>query len=219
MLQTPQGASYPAAPPGSLHKGPLKGQTLYELIAPRFHDWKTAAGIAAAESSGDPNSKSPNPDGGENRGLFQIDTKTAAGAGLNPDWLFIPSYNVYAAWVLSKHGTDWRAWATAYGNPKDPSTYLSKDAPFRTAGGSSVGVPNADSAGAFGVFGSGPSNPLDAISNPLDLVKSIWSTLSDPHTWIRVVEVLGGIALLLMGLKALTGGAVDPVGAVRKVVR
>jgi hypothetical protein len=43
--------------------------------------------------------------------------------------------------------------------------------------------------------------------------------LTDPKTWIRVVEVLLGGALLLMGLKSFTGGTVDPVGAAAGVAR
>lgn len=208
-----------AVPP---QPGEAKGTKLYDLIAPRFKDWKTAAGIAWAESKGDPNAKSPNPDGGENRGLFQIDTKTAAstidpltGHHLNPDWLFIPTYNVYAAWLISKKGTDWHAWATAYGNPKDPSTYMSASAPFHKAPGDATTVPSADS----GFAGTGLGSPSGiSLPDPLKVAKQFYSLLTAAQTWIRVAEIVGGVALLLMGLKALTGGAVDPVGTAARFV-
>jgi hypothetical protein len=48
---------------------------------------------------------------------------------------------------------------------------------------------------------------------------AIISFIADPHLWIRLVEIVGGAALLLMGLKAMTGGTVDPVGTARKVAR
>jgi hypothetical protein len=41
--------------------------------------------------------------------------------------------------------------------------------------------------------------------------------VTDPQTWIRLVEIVGGVVLLAMGLKALTGGAIDPIGGARKV--
>ncbi|HEX6461109.1 MAG TPA: hypothetical protein VF032_19490 [Thermoleophilaceae bacterium] len=45
----------------------------------------------------------------------------------------------------------------------------------------------------------------------------VLATLLDPAFWLRVAEAVGGIALLLMGLKSLTGGTVDPVGAAGRV--
>jgi hypothetical protein len=45
------------------------------------------------------------------------------------------------------------------------------------------------------------------------------SVLTDPRTWIRVVEVIVGAALLLMGLKSFTGGTVDPIGAAAGAAR
>lgn len=192
--------------PPQPHKGPLKLQSLYELVAPRFKDWHVAAGIVGAESDYDPNARSPNPDGGENRGLFQIDTKTAKGHGLNPDLLFIPSYNVYAAWVISKHGTDWHPWAVAYGNPRDPSTYLADNAPFRKhIKDDQAKLPEADSAGFLGVFGSGKS--AGDFSSPLEAVKAIWNALTAPKTWLRVLEFIGGILLGYFALRQLAAAA------------
>jgi hypothetical protein len=58
----------------------------------------------------------------------------------------------------------------------------------------------------------------DAVS----AVKSIGEflgKLTDPRLWIRVVEVILGGVLVLMGLKSFTGGAVDPLGAAAGAAR
>ena len=72
-----------------------------------------AAGVMMAESSGDPNSTSSNPDGGINVGLFQLDTK-GFGAGHTVAELKDPTLNTRITIMATRNGTDWADWADPY---------------------------------------------------------------------------------------------------------
>jgi hypothetical protein len=73
-----------------------------------------AACIADHESSGNPNAESPNPDGGTNAGLWQLDTN-GVGKGLTVAQLKNPMVNARRTVSGSSNGTNWSAWATAAG--------------------------------------------------------------------------------------------------------
>ena len=83
--------------------------------------WQQAGGSAAAadnaachaiqESSGNASVTSPNPDGGTNVGLWQLDTK-GKGAGYTVAQLQDPMTNARLAVMGSRNGADWSAWAT-----------------------------------------------------------------------------------------------------------
>lgn len=83
--------------------------------------WQSAGGSAATannaachaiqESGGDASVTSPNPDGGTNVGLWQLDTK-GKGAGYTVSQLQNPQTNAMVAVRGSSNGTDWSAWAT-----------------------------------------------------------------------------------------------------------
>jgi hypothetical protein len=104
-----------------------------------------------------------------------------------------------AAALISKNGTDWSAWNAS--KPKWSKSVKDNK------------LPSADS----GFLGTGIGSP-SGLPNPLEAVGKLIGALMDPHTWIRVVEVIGGAVLMLMAMKELTGGSVDPIGAARKVV-
>ncbi|HEV2244906.1 MAG TPA: hypothetical protein VGR98_27980 [Streptosporangiaceae bacterium] len=84
--------------------------------------WQSVGGSAAAannaachaiqESSGRPGVTSPNPDGGTNVGLWQLDTPGGKGAGYSIAQLQNPVVNARVAVQGSSNGTDWSAWAT-----------------------------------------------------------------------------------------------------------
>jgi hypothetical protein len=63
------------------------------------------------ESSGDRYSSSPNPDGGTNYGLWQLDTK-GKGAGYSPGQLEDPLTNARITVAATGGGTNWSSWAT-----------------------------------------------------------------------------------------------------------
>jgi len=70
-----------------------------------------AAAVALAESSGRAAVTSPNPDGGVNVGLWQLDTR-GKGAGHSVAQLQDPATNARLTVLGSANGTDWSAWAT-----------------------------------------------------------------------------------------------------------
>lgn len=78
-----------------------------------------AAAVAMAESSGRTGITSPNPDGGTNVGLWQLDTR-GVGAGHSIEQLKDPATNARITIMGSANGTNWRQWeAHANGRYKD----------------------------------------------------------------------------------------------------
>lgn len=72
-----------------------------------------AAGVMMAESSGNPDSTSSNPDGGTNVGLFQLDTK-GVGSGHTIEELKDPTKNTQITIMATRNGTDWADWADPF---------------------------------------------------------------------------------------------------------
>lgn len=70
-------------------------------------------GIVTAESGGDPNSTSSNPDGGTNVGLFQLDTK-GVGSGYTIEELKDPVRNTQITIMATRNGTDWADWGDTF---------------------------------------------------------------------------------------------------------
>jgi hypothetical protein len=70
-----------------------------------------AAAVAQAESSGRTEITSPNPDGGINVGLWQLDTR-GVGAGYAVAQLQDPTTNARVTVFGSANGTNWSAWET-----------------------------------------------------------------------------------------------------------
>lgn len=68
-----------------------------------------AAAVAGAESEGDPKVTSPNPDGGTNVGIFQLDTK-GVGSGYSVAELQDPNLNTQVTIMTTDGGTDWTEW-------------------------------------------------------------------------------------------------------------
>ena len=78
-----------------------------------------AAAVAMAESSGRTQITSPNPDGGTNVGLWQLDTK-GVGAGHSVAQLQDPATNARITIMGSANGTNWSKWeAYTKGRYKD----------------------------------------------------------------------------------------------------
>lgn len=70
-----------------------------------------AAQVALSESSGDPDATSPNPDGGTNVGLWQLDTPGGGGAGYTVAELQNAETNCKVTIMRSNNGSDWSIWA------------------------------------------------------------------------------------------------------------
>ena len=71
-----------------------------------------AANVGMAESSGNPDITSANPDGGTNVGLWQLDTK-GVGAGYTVAQLQDPATNARLTIMHTANGTNWQFWADA----------------------------------------------------------------------------------------------------------
>jgi len=102
------GSSPPAS--GSYSHSQLMG--LWRLAGGSAASAQNAACHAIQESGGNPLVTSPNPDGGTNVGLWQLDTPGGKGAGYSISNLQDPVTNARAAVAGSSDGTDWTAWAT-----------------------------------------------------------------------------------------------------------
>lgn len=81
------------------------------------------------------------------------------------------------------------------------------DASGRSVNGS--GAVGSDATLEQGIPGA---NAFGKIKDPLS---ELIALLTDPHTWIRFAELIGGIALVLMGLRSLTGTATTPVSVIQ----
>lgn len=109
IYPTPSGAA-----PGNLGEAsysPAQLQALWVQAGGNPAAASNAACHAMQESSGDPRATSPNPDGGTNVGLWQLDTN-GKGAGYSIAQLMDPVTNARLTVMGTANGTDWSAWAT-----------------------------------------------------------------------------------------------------------
>lgn len=109
-----------------------------------------AAAIAWAESSGNPQATSPNPDGGTNVGLWQLDTPGGGGAGFSASQLADPTVNAAAAVRASNNGTNWSTWETyatgAYKGYLSPGTTPDSNVPTATLTAATVAASAASTS-------------------------------------------------------------------------
>lgn len=74
-------------------------------------------------------------------------------------------------------------------------------------------------SGPFGVgikSGSNTAVTVDGL-NPLSTIGDLIGAISSPAFWIRAVELVGGVILLVLGLKTLTGISASPASIATKV--
>lgn len=175
-----------------------------------------AAAIAEAESSGNDQSTSANPDGGTNVGLWQLDTPGGKGAGYTVAQLKDPATNAKVAVAGSSKGADWSAWATfasgAYkkfissGTTPDTSTPAASTtaATSKSDAGCLIMIPNLDPVSAVPIIGSlAPSTAQCILSK------------SQARAIMGGALLLGGGTLVLMGLLVLATTAFARSGAGR----
>lgn len=183
-------------------------------VAPNVSNAAIALAVAISlteNPSMDPTVNSPpNRDGSIDRGPFQINSKAH------------PEVSDACAHSLPCAAREAFRISSGFKNFHPWTTYTS--GAYRKNWARAVkAVPGAasDSTQGAGVLGTGVGPDLapgaadaaaNAIGGALSIPGKFYDLITSPQTWIRLVEMVGGIALLLMGLKALTGGAVDPVG-------
>lgn len=179
-----------------------------------------AAAIGMAESSGRATATSPNPDGGMNVGVWQLDTQ-GVGDGYTVAQLQDPATNAKVMAKGSDKGTNWGPWAT-YGSGAY-TAYLTQAKAAQTAeskGGSSwlgdaldaigntvraefgFGGPVANAAQkatSAGNLLSLPSQVTDFLTALEEPVKAaVW--LVNPSNWARIMAGVFGFLLLAAGL-------------------
>lgn len=170
------------------------------------------AAIAMAESSGIPTSTSPNPDGGTNVGLMQLDTPGGKGAGYTVAQLKDPATNLKVALQTSQNGADWSPWATwpvaakkfmpdavAAANKENADAgWL--DTAWKALSGEANSVTNTVT-GALGQVIGLPSQITDfltALERPVQALT--W--FLNPANWARLFS--GALGFLLLGAGLIT---------------
>jgi len=103
-----------------------------------------AAAVAMAESGGNTGATNKNSNGTVDRGLFQINSIHGSQSS------FDVATNVRAAISISKNGTNWRPWCTAWSTGKCTGTFLGQGSPALKflPGGSSTGTSAIGAAAA-----------------------------------------------------------------------
>jgi hypothetical protein len=180
-----------------------------KAAAARWHiDWRTLLGVYGTETSYGTNVTTSSAGA---QGPFQFEPGTARHYGLANPWDFTTSANA-AARYLHELGAD-----------GDVNSDKSAKA-LNAYNGNTLGTKAGDYVEKVRTLGEGlpkslptmPDQLLPSIPNPLKAAEGFLNLVTNPQTWLRLVEMIVGAALLLMGLKSFTGGAVDPVGVVAR---
>lgn len=171
-----------------------------------------AASVAMAESSGRRDAVSPNPDGGQNVGVWQLDTK-GKGAGYTISQLQDPATNARAAVKGSANGQDWGAWSTFTTGRYTPFlpqaqssvSTVQKDLKSILKGietGIHIVAPVTDLPGVIGQVLQLPGQIIDFLTVLEQPVKAMmW--LVNPANWARIMAGIIGFFLLGAGLITL----------------
>lgn len=159
---------------------------------PSPQEWAIA--IALAESSGKVDATSPNPDGGTNYGLWQIDQK--AHPSYTAGELLTAAGNLHAAADISNGGHDWSAWAT----------YHNGSAHLRLPQARS-GIAHSTSHHTTAVWQAG-ENVVGAIG----AAGSFMEQMANVGV-LGLLKIVGGILMMLLGgwMLATHVGAPGPV--------
>lgn len=107
-----------------------------------------------------------------------------------------------SSWLPAAHGTYTEGDPTAAG--KDfASTLGGKGASFwRSLGGAAVAAATGNPAGAALSELGGAASHIPGVSQA-EAVGSLLGKLTDPHFWLRALEVIGGLLILLLGVYLL----------------
>lgn len=112
-LLNPGGVQPSALPAGNVTVySQAQLQSLWVMAGGSQASKQNAACHGIQESSGNPLVTSPNPDGGTNVGLWQLDTPGGEGAGYTVAELQNALTNARVTVARTRDGADWSAWAT-----------------------------------------------------------------------------------------------------------
>lgn len=160
-------------------------------------DPDTAAAIALAESGGSTTAHNIIPPD-DSYGLWQINMlgslgparRKSLGISSNSS-LFDPATNARAMALISKGGTDFSAW----------STY--KSGSYRKYVQSGSGATDAGYATPAGDITDIPGEAAGAAKDTADIAISAANWVVNPSNWLRVLYVVAGAAVVLVGIDML----------------
>lgn len=200
------GSTNPVTPTEGLVSGKVSAEVVAALAAQaglRGQALQTAVAVSFAENgSHDSYATHRNSDGSVDTGLWQINS-------VHGQWteqqLKNAGTNAAAMYVVSSHGTDWTPWTTYTSRAyvaKLPAAAAAIRSMQADGGPSRVLVahpPPGSTSGDGGLPGSGlVGDALGVITTPISWGESLakfLGALMDRSTWIRVAEILGGLAL------------------------
>jgi hypothetical protein len=161
----------------------------------------TAVAVALAESSGRTKAVSPT---GCCHGLWQINVNVHP---YTKTQMQDPAQNAAAAWKISNGGTNWKPWS-AYTN----GSYLLYMTSARTASrartSDNAGADPSIASDAFDDISDDFMDGIQGITYPLTATKE-W--LSDRNNIFRIVKVLAGGAIAILGLKLIVKQPIQTV--------
>lgn len=169
---------------------------------------RIAAAVAMAESSGNTQAHNPVPPD-NSYGLWQInmlgslgpDRRRKLGISSN-EALFDPAVNARAMAMISSGGSNFGPWSTytngAYKKYLNGAVDPALDLPD---------IPGVTGIPGLPVPDAQPLSGLTALAE-LGIGASQW--MSDPHNWVRVIQVTVGALMVGVGLAVMTKGAWQP---------
>lgn len=166
-------------------------------------DTDTAAAIAQAESGGRTRAHNLIPPD-DSYGPWQINMlgalgparRKALGISSNTD-LYDPAVNARAMAMISRGGTDWSPWSTYKAGTYRKYLTGSSTSSSGTAGSTAQDV-------VSNPLGSSVAAAEDAVKLATDAAN--W--IVNPRSWVRVAYVVGGVAVVLVGLNLLLQNAI-----------
>lgn len=163
-------------------------------------DPDTAAAVALAETDGTGNTNAHNPiPPDDSYGVWQINMIGAEGPqrrkqlGITSNTqLYDPAVNARAMAMISSGGTNFKPWATFTSGKYN--TYLK--------GGGTTGAVDASATDANALT-SIPGDIVGSVKDTSSIVISAANWVANPSNWLRVVYVIAGAAVTLVGLDLL----------------
>lgn len=190
-------------------------------------DAAVAAAVGMAESSGRTWVTSPNPDGGTNVGIWQLDTPGGEGAGYTAEELADPWTNAKVMAKTTQQGKNWGPWQTydegTYEQflPAAQAAQKSEPAPSQGSdtGGSwiSQAIHGIEGVGkAIEGAGGQAASTAGGIALPAGITdffsaadkfaeESLW--ILNPSNWMRILSGFMGFILLAAGIVVLVRAA------------
>lgn len=131
-----------------------------------------------------------------------------------PEWFFGPP-------VLNSPTGDWQVIQADNQAQADQLKKNGYKGPYATKAAAQAAADKQKQSANSTVFNPQLPNPLNGVA----AIGDFFSRLADPHTWLRVAEVLVGAAFLVIGLNHLLGNpagklaGATPAGRAVKAVR